>query len=106
MATLAFQTNPAVYFLEKDPSIEIQSKVVLKNEAAKHEIFECTEMDLHLQFRQFLRLGIGSRRNVEMQEFRSMLDEVIKSRGIRRFSKENDINQWYSGIRVKNALKM
>ncbi|QHJ78657.1 MAG: hypothetical protein [Caudoviricetes sp.] len=103
MATLAFQTNPALYFLEKDPNIEIQSRL---GEEAQDQLFECTEMDLNLQFRQFLRLGIGSRRNIEMQEFRSMLDEVIKSRGIKRFSKPNDINQWYSGIRIKNALKM
>lgn len=103
MSTLAFQTNPALYFLEKDPNLEIQSKMPAEKQG---ELFECTEMDLNLQFRQFLRLGIGSRKNVEMQEFRAMLDEIIKSRGIKRFSKEKDINQWYSGIRIKNALKM
>lgn len=103
MATLAFQTNPTLYFLEKDTSIEIKSKMP---DSKQKEIFECTELDLHLQFRQFLRLGIGSRRNIEMQEFRSMLDEIIKSRGIERFGKEGDINQWYRGIRIKNALTM
>ena len=75
-------------------------------ESKRGELYECTELDLHLQFRQFLRLGIGSRRNIEMQEFRSMLDEIIKSRGIERFSKQGDINQWYRGIRIKNALTM
>ena len=103
MATLAFQTNPTLYFLEKDNSIEIKSKMP---ESKRGELYECTELDLHLQFRQFLRLGIGSRRNIEMQEFRSMLDEIIKSRGIERFSKQGDINQWYRGIRIKNALTM
>ncbi len=41
-----------------------------------------------------------------LQEFRHMLDEIIKSRGIERFSKEGDINQWYRGIRVKKSLSM
>lgn len=100
---MAFQTNPTLYFLEKDNSIEIKSKMP---ESKRGELYECTELDLHLQFRQFLRLGIGSRRNIEMQEFRSMLDEIIKSRGIERFSKQGDINQWYRGIRIKNALTM
>lgn len=104
MATLAFQTNPALYFLEKDPNIEIKSKLNLPEN--DHSIFECTELDLHLQFRQFMRLGIGSRRVVEMQEFRAMLDEIIKSRGISRFGKEGDLNQWYRGIRLKNPLNM
>lgn len=104
MATLAFQTNPALYFLEKDPNIEIKSKLNLPEN--DHSVFECTELDLHLQFRQFMRLGIGSRRVVEMQEFRAMLDEIIKSRGISRFGKEGDLNQWYRGIRLKNPLNM
>ena len=102
MATLAFQTNPALYFLEKDPNIEILSKTP----GAESQLFECTEYELHLQFRQFLRLGVGSRRTIEMQEFRAMLDEIIKSRGIKRFTKEGDVNQWYQGIRIKNAMKM
>lgn len=103
MATLAFQTNPALFFLMKDPSLEIKQ---FMGEKVQKESFECTELDLHLQFRQFMRLGIGSRRSVEMQEFRHMLEEIIKSRGIERFSKEGDINQWYRGIRVKKSLSM
>ena len=53
-----------------------------------------------------MRLGIGSRRTVEMQEFRHMLEEIIKSRGIERFSKDGDINHWYRGIRVKSNLAL
>lgn len=103
MATLAFQTNPALFFLMKDPSLEIKQ---FMGDKVQKESFECTELDLHLQFRQFMRLGIGSRRSIEMQEFRHMLEEIIKSRGIERFSKEGDINQWYRGIRVKKSLSM
>lgn len=103
MATLAFQTNPALFFLMKDPSLEIKQ---FMPENKQNENFECTELDLHLQFRQFMRLGIGSRRTVEMQEFRHMLEEIIKSRGIERFSKDGDINQWYRGIRVKKSMMM
>ena len=88
--------------LEKDPNIENLSKTP----GAESQLFECTEYELHLQFRQFLRLGVGSRRTIEMQEFRAMLDEIIKSRGIKRFTKEGDVNQWYQGIRIKNAMKM
>ena len=68
----------------------------------QNETYECTELDLHLQFRQFMRLGIGSNKAIEMQEFRHMLDEIIKKRGIERFTREGDINQWYRGIRIKN----
>ena len=103
MATLAFQTNPALFFLMKDPSLEIKQ---FMPENKQNENFECTELDLHLQFRQFMRLGIGSRRTVEMQEFRHMLEGIIKSRGIERFSKDGDINQWYRGIRVKKSMMM
>lgn len=103
IATLSFQTNPALFFLMKDPSLEIKK---FAHPTKQHEVFEATELDLHLQFRQFMRLGIGSRRVIEMQEFRHMLDEIIKARGIERFSKEGDINQWYRGIRVKSNLKM
>lgn len=103
LGVLAFQTNPALFFLMKDASIEIQKNMP---ESKQDELYECTELDLHIQFRQFMRLGIGSRRVVEMQEFRHMLDEIIGSRGIKRFSKPNDINHWYSGIRVKKSLSM
>lgn len=103
MATLSFQTNPALFFLMKDPSLEIRQFMAPNK---KNETYEATELDLHLQFRQFMRLGIGSRRVIEMQEFRHMLDEIIKSRGIERFSKDGDINQWYRGIRVKSTMKM
>lgn len=99
LSVLACQTNPALFFLIKDPSLEI--KKFVKGER-QNELFECTELDLHLQFRQFMRLGIGSNKTIEMQEFRHMLDEIIKSRGIERFTKDGDINQWYRGIRIKN----
>lgn len=101
LATLACQTNPALYFLIKDPSLELQK---FAPEAKKNELYECSEMDLHLQFRQFMRLGIGSNKTIEMQEFRHMLDEIIKSRGIERFTKPNDLNQYYRGIRIRAAL--
>lgn len=103
MATLAFQTNPALFFLMKDPSLEIRQFMPANKQ---NEMFECTELDLHIQFRQFMRLGIGSRRTVEMQEFRHMLEEIIKARGIERFSKDGDINHWYRGIRVKSGLSI
>lgn len=104
LSVLACQTNPALFFLIKDPSIEIQ-KYMPENK--QKEVYECTELDLHLQFRQFMRLGVGSNKNVEMQDFRHMLDEIIKSRGIERFTREGDINQWYRGIRIKNMnMKM
>lgn len=103
LGVLAFQTNPALFFLMKDSSLEIQKNMP---ESKQNELYECTELDLHIQFRQFMRLGIGSRRVVEMQEFRHMLDEIIGSRGIKRFSKAGDINHWYSGIRVKKDMTM
>ena len=99
LSVLACQTNPALYFLLKDPSLEIRS---LMKPEKQNETYECTELDLHLQFRQFMRLGIGSNKAIEMQEFRHMLDEIIKKRGIERFTREGDINQWYRGIRIKN----
>lgn len=99
LSVLACQTNPALFFLLKDPSLEIQS---LMKPEKQNEVYECTELDLHLQFRQFMRLGIGSNKAIEMQEFRHMLDEIIKKRGIERFTREGDINQWYRGIRIKN----
>lgn len=99
LSVLACQTNPALFFLMKDPSLELK---MYMPESKQKEIFECTELDLHLQFRQFMRLGIGSSKVIEMQEFRHMLDEIIKVRGIERFSREGDINQWYRGIRIKN----
>lgn len=102
LSVLACQTNPALFFLLKDPSLEIAKYMKLER---RKEIYECTELDLHLQFRQFMRLGIGSNKTVEMQEFRHMLDEIIKSRGIERFTRDGDINQWYRGIRIK-AMKM
>lgn len=99
LSVLACQTNPALFFLMKDPSLELK---MYMPESKQNEMFECTELDLHLQFRQFMRLGIGSSKVIEMQEFRHMLDEIIKVRGIERFSKDGDINQWYRGIRIKN----
>ena len=103
MATLAYQTNPALFFLVRDPSLEIAKYA--PSTAKQNEIYECTELDLHLQFRQFMRISIGSNKNIEMQDFRHMLDEIIKTRGIERFSREGDLNQWYRGIRIKNSMK-
>lgn len=102
MATLAYQTNPALFFLVRDPTLEIAKYMPVEKQK---EVFECTELDLHLQFRQFMRLSIGSSKNIEMQDFRHMLDEIIKSRGIERFTREGDLNQWYRGVRIKNAMR-
>ena len=102
MATLAYQTNPALFFLVRDPTLEICKYMP---EAKQKEVYECTELDLHLQFRQFMRLSVGSSKNIEMQDFRHMLDEIIKSRGIERFTREGDLNQWYRGIRIKQTMR-
>lgn len=102
MATLAYQTNPALFFLVRDPTLEIAKYMPPEKQ---REVFECTELDLHLQFRQFMRLSVGSSKNIEMQDFRHMLDEIIKTRGIERFTREGDLNQWYRGIRIKQTMR-
>lgn len=92
ISTLAFKINPVLYFLDRDHHIEIKPGL------------ECTEMDLHYQFRNFHRIKFGSMKNIDIQQFREMLAEGIHARKISRFSKPNDLNEWYSGIGIVQGL--
>lgn len=85
---LACQTNPVLFFLMQDHALEFD------------ETYECTEADLHHRFRTFLRIKVGSHRNIDMQDFRSMLNEGLHTYKLKITSKPNDLNTYYQGVRV------
>lgn len=94
LSALACQTNPVLFFLSRDHNLSFGKGL------------ECTETDLYFQFRNFYRVAVGAKRNIDMSEFRAMMLECLHGRGLEMTNKVGDLNTYYTGVAVDMSLRM
>lgn len=89
---LTYTTNPVLYFLEKDPSLEFRAGA------------EVSEETLWYKFRAFFSQAVGGRNNYDMPAFRGMLEEVMGDFKIEIISKVGDVRTYYRGVCIDGDI--